>query len=118
VKIKAVILTFIFVSVISVSFSEAVFKYDAKDKRDPLTPLIDKEGNLLPEYRPASTAVTLHLEGIVWSGEGDSYAIISGTVLRAGETIGDHMVKKIERSRVILNRAGEDSVINLRGEEE
>jgi len=118
VKIKAIILTLIFVLVISVSFSEAVFKYDAKDKRDPLTPLIDKEGNLLPEYHPATTAVTLNLEGIVWSEEGDSYAIISGAVLRVGEMIGDYTVKKIERSRVILTRAGEVFTINLRGEEE
>ncbi len=117
-KIKAIILTLLFVLVISVSFSEAVFKYDAKYKRDPFTPLIDKEGNLLPEYRPAATAVTLNLEGIVWSEEGDSYAIISGAVLRVGETIGDYTVKKIERSKVILGRAGEDSIINLRGEEE
>jgi type II secretory pathway component PulC len=118
VKIKAIILTLTFVLTASVSFSEAVFKYDAKDKRDPFTPLIDKEGNLLPEYRPAATAVTLNLEGIVWSWEGDSYAIISGAVLRTGEMIGDYTVKKIERSSVILGRAGEDSMINLRGEEE
>jgi len=118
VKIKAIILTLIFVLAVSVSSGEAVFKYDAKDKRDPFTPLIDKDGNPLPDYRPASTAVTLNLEGIVWSEEGDSYAIISGTVLRSGETIGDYTVKKIERSRVILGRAGEESIINLRGEEE
>lgn len=117
-KIKAIILTLILVLAVSVSFVEAAYKYDAKDKRDPFTPLIDRNGSLLPEYRPAATAVTLNLEGIVWSGAGDSYAVISGMVLRSGETIGDYTIKKIERSRVILGRAGEETVLNLRGEEE
>lgn len=117
-KIKTIILTLVFVLAVSISSGEAVFKYDAKDRRDPFTPLIDKDGDLLPEYRPAATAVTLNLEGIVWSKEGDSYAIISGVVLRSGETVGDYTVKKIERSSVILGRAGEESIINLRGEEE
>lgn len=113
-----IILAFLIISVALSSFGQNVFKYDPKNKRDPFAPLIDKEGNSLPEYRPATTAVTLNLEGIVWSDKGESYAIISGVVLRVGEMIGDYTVKKIERSRVILTRAGEDSIINLRGEEE
>ncbi len=118
-KIKAIlILTLFAVAATSFSFSEGVFKYDSKNKRDPFIPLVDKEGNLLPEFRPVTATVELNLEGIVWSDKGESYAIISGVVLRAGEMIGDYTVKKIERSRVILTRAGEVFTINLRGEEE
>ena len=118
-KIRTVtILALIFILAISISFGENIFKYDPKDKRDPFTPLVDRDGNLLPEYRPATTAVTLNLEGIVWSEKGESYAIISGAVLREGEMIGDYTVKKIERSRVVLSRGGEISTINLGSEEE
>lgn len=118
-KIRTIIiLTLIFILAISLSFSEVVFKYDPKNKRDPFTPLVDKDGNLLPEYRPTTTDVTLNLEGIVWSEKGESYAIISGAVLREGEMLGDYIVKKIERSRVILSRGGEIFTINLGSEEE
>lgn len=94
------------------------FKYDMKNKRDPFRPLVDKDGNILPEVRPVSAAVQLNLEGIVWSGKGNSYAILGGSVVRAGDLLGDYKVKTIEKSRVILERGNEESVINLRSEEE
>ena len=94
------------------------FKYDAKNKRDPFRPLADRDGNLLPELRPVTANVELNLEGIVWSKNGDSYAIIGGAVVRAGDLLGDYTVKTIEKTRVILDRGGEESVINLRSEEE
>ncbi len=118
-RLTAVIISaFFIISAVSLSFGQNVFKYDPKNKRDPFTPLVDRDGNLLPEYRPTTTAVTLNLEGIVWSEKGESYAIISGAVLREGEMIGDYTVKKIERSRVVLSRGGEISTINLGSEEE
>lgn len=113
-----IISAFLLILTASFSFGQNVFKYDPKNKRDPFIPLVDKEGNLLPEIRPASSAVELNLEGIVWSGNGDSYAIISGLVLRAGEMIGDYTVKNVERSKVILIRAGEIFTLNLSSEEE
>ena len=94
------------------------FKYDAKNMRDPFRPLIDRDGNILPELRPVTANIELNLEGIVWSRNGDSYAIVGGSVVRAGDVLGDYKVKTIEKTRVILDRGGEESVINLRGEEE
>ena len=94
------------------------FKYDPKNGRDPFRPLVDKDGNILPELRPVAANVELTLEGIVWSKSGDSYAIVGGSVVRAGDLLGDYKVKNIEKTKVILERGGEESVINLRGEEE
>ncbi|MDD5073123.1 MAG: hypothetical protein PHX64_01440 [Candidatus Omnitrophica bacterium] len=94
------------------------FKYDPKNKRDPFRPLVDRDGNILPEMRAVTANVELTLEGIVWSRNGDSYAIVGGSVVRAGDILGDYKVKNIEKTRVILERDGEESVINLRGEEE
>jgi type II secretory pathway component PulC len=98
-------------------FGQPVFKYDAGNNRDPFRPLVDKDGNVLPEARPASAIMQLSLEGIVWSSGNDSYAIISGNVVKAGEILGDYKVVKINKNQVILNRGGEDIVLT-RGEEE
>jgi hypothetical protein len=99
-------------------FGQAVFKYDANDKRDPFRPLVDKDGNILPEARPASAVLQLNLEGIVWSKGNDSYALISGAVVKTGDMVGDYKVMKISKNQVTLNRGGEDIVLNSRGEEE
>ncbi|MFA5164733.1 MAG: hypothetical protein WC481_04145 [Candidatus Omnitrophota bacterium] len=98
-------------------FGQAAFKYDAGNNRDPFRPLVDKDGNILPEARPVSAVMQLNLEGIVWSSSRDSYAIISGNVVKIGDILGDYKVVKINKNQVILNRDGEDIVLT-RGEEE
>lgn len=99
-------------------FGQAVFRYDHGNKRDPFRPLVDKDGNILPEARPASALLQLNLEGIVWSKGNDSYAIISGTVVKTGDMLGDYKVINISRNQVTLNRGGEDIVLTSRSEEE
>lgn len=100
-------------------FGDGTFKYDFKNNRDPFRPLVDKDGNVVPEARPAaSTVLQLNLEGIVWSKSGESYAIVSGAVLREGDILGDYKVIKINKNEVVLNRAGEDFVLTSRSEEE
>jgi len=119
VKIIAVVLfILVIISTSSFLFGQGIFKYDPHSKRDPFIPLVDREGNLLPEIRPVSGVVELNLEGILWDNEGESYAVISGIVLRVGDMFGDYKVIKIERKRVILTRAGEEVTINLSSEEE
>lgn len=99
-------------------FGQAVFKYDPDNKRDPFRPLVDKDGNILPEARPANAVLQLNLEGIVWSKGNDSYALISGAVVKAGDMVGDYKVMKISKNQVTLNRGAEGIVLTLRGEEE
>lgn len=98
--------------------SEAMFKYDHHGKRDPFIPLVDKDGNLLPEVRPIGSVEELRLEGVLWDREGESYAIISGSILKVGDMLADYKLVKIERKAVILTRAGEEVRINLNEEEE
>ncbi len=100
------------------SFGQGVFKYDLHGKRDPFIPLVDKEGNLLPEMRPIGSLEELNLQGILWNEKGESYAIISGTVLRVGDALLDYKVIKIEQKGVVLTRAGEEVTINLHVVEE
>lgn len=115
---KALILILTAIAVTPALLWSENFKYDPNNKRDPFRPLVDRDGNFLPEVRPATATVELNLEGIVWSKKGDSYAILGGSVVRAGDLLGDYKVKTIEESRVILERGTEESVINLRSEEE
>jgi len=117
IKLIALFITLIILAT-TFSFGQAIFKYDPHGKRDPFIPLIDRDGNLLPEIRPAGSTVEINLEGILWDQRGESYAIISGTVLREGDYFGDYKVINIERKRVILTRAGEEITINLSEEEE
>lgn len=117
-RIKALIIFLIIIAASPALLWSESFKYDTNNKRDPFRPLVDKDGNILPEARPVTATVELNLEGIVWSRNGDSYAIVGGSVVRAGDILGDYKVKNIEKTRVILERGGEESVINLRGEEE
>jgi len=99
-------------------FAQPVFKYNVNNKRDPFRPLVDKDGNILPEARPANLSGQLNLEGIVWSDGGDSYALISGAVLKVGDELGDYKVIKITKDEVTLNRAGENIVLISRSQEE
>ena len=117
-RIRALIIFLIIIAISPALSGIENFKYDPKNKRDPFRPLVDRDGNILPEVRPVNTNVELNLEGIVWSKKGDSYAILGGTVVRAGDMLGDYKVKAIDKTKVILMRGDEESVINLRSEEE
>ena len=55
----------------------------------------------------------LSLSGIVWD-EAAPYAIISGTVVRAGDEIAGKIVKGIEPNRVILTDGQNDYVLELK----
>lgn len=117
-RVAVLISLLIVIAVSAYAIENENLGYDSKNRRDPFRPLVDREGNILPEVRPAAANVELNLEGIVWSGKGDSYAIISGSVVGVGDLLGDYKVKAIEKNRVIMGRGGEESVINLRSEEE
>jgi len=113
-----VLISFIVFAILPPLSAGENFRYDSKNKRDPFRPLVDRNGNILPEAKPAAANVELHLEGIVWSAKGDSYAILGGMVVRTGDFLGDYKVKAVEKTKVILDRNGEISVINLGSEEE
>ena len=74
--------------------------------RDPFWPLVTKDGRLIRGFGSVSFE-NLYLEGIVWDPYGSSIAMISGLILREGDSIGDFEVLKIESNRVTL-RTPED----------
>jgi hypothetical protein len=57
----------------------------------------------------------LQLSGIVYASPSDSYALISGYVVRPGDLIAGYRVEAIERDKVKLDRVGKKFVLVLGG---
>lgn len=100
------------------AFAVDKFTYDSHNKRDPFVSLITSEGNYWLGVESTDTAEEgLKLEGIVVGKNGDSYAIINGTILKIGDMIGDFKLIKIQGSSVDLEGMGKFFTIKLREEE-
>ena len=57
----------------------------------------------------------LQLTGIVYRSEAESYALVSGYLVRPGDRIAGYRVDKIEKDRVRLKRLNEVIVLALGG---
>lgn len=99
------------------SFAQDEFKYDAKDKRNPFIPLITSEGRLL-KLDKEETQGNLAIEGIVYDKQGQSFAIVNGSVVAVGDNLGDYRVWKIEQHKVIFIKDGQPMEIELKKEVE
>lgn len=93
------------------------FVYDSQGKRDPFIPLVTPDGRF-QNLEPAETTreEECKLEGIMYDKYGISYAIVDGTVVMIGDTIGDYQVLKIEEKRVIFMREGQEKTLELKKE--
>ncbi len=61
------------------------------------------------------TVEDLQLTGIVYGSANDSYALISGYLVRPGDMIAGYRVDSIEKDRVKLKRVGDVFVLVLGG---
>jgi len=86
---------------LSFSFSEEQFIYDSKGKRNPFIPLVTPDGRLL-NLDKDQVKGDLSVEGIIYDKQGSSFAIVNGSVVVAGDTIGDYQVLKIEEDKVFF----------------
>lgn len=99
-------------------FAQDVFKYDAKGKRNPFIPLVTSDGKLLKLDTSQESNKGFALEGIIYDKNGISYAIVNGSVVKAGDTVGDSQVLKIMNNKIIIIKEGQASEIELnKGEE-
>lgn len=87
-------------------FAQGDFVYEAQDRRDPFVPLISGDGRLLSFNK--ETQQELEVNGIIYDKQGASYAIVNSTVVRAGESIGEYKVLKIEEGKVVFEKNGQD----------
>ncbi len=101
----------------SLAFAEeALFKYNAKGKRDPFIPLISESGGYASDAYEASAAEDIRLEGIVWDNVKGSIAIINGEIVKEGDVMGSIKILKINKDSVIFDVGGENVKIDLNKE--
>ncbi len=101
----------------SLAFAEeALFKYNAKGKRDPFVPLISESGGYASDAYEASAAEDIRLEGIVWDDVKGSIAIINGEIAKEGDVMGSIKILKINQDSVIFDVGGESIKIDLNKE--
>ena len=95
-------------------------KYESRGKRDPLIPLLTKEGQRIfpPGYdEEVPTGVRgLSLQGIVFDGRAESYAVINDRIVREGEQIEGMKVQKVGPDFVVISAEGVDHRIDLQKE--
>jgi hypothetical protein len=94
---------------------EKKYSYKNQNKRDPFVPLISPAGYLL-NLEPEDNSV-VKLEGIMYDPHGDSIAIINGSLVRVGETIGDAVLSSIEANKITVIKDNQKVDIELRREE-
>lgn len=112
--ITCVILILVFATRI---FAQGEFIYDAKGKRNPFIPLVTSDGRLLKLDREEARG-DLSIEGIIYDKDGRSFAIVNGSVVGIGDTVGDYQVLKIEKDRVILIKEGQTFEVGMNKEGE
>lgn len=89
----------------------STFVYDDHGKRDPLWRLVNAQGVIVSfekDANAASSSDNMALEGIVYE-DGGSVAMINGTMVQVGETIGAYVVETIAPHEVVLKK-GEESL--------
>lgn len=98
------------------------FNYDSKGKRDPFTPLVNREGLLfepaVKKENPYQAETELYLEGIAYEPQGGSCAVINSEIVKSGDKIGDYQVLEVQRQKVVLVRGEEVLNLELRKEDE
>ncbi len=94
---------------------DAPFVYDPHGARDPFSPLVTAGGAMVA-YEADFAVSEMALEGII-SDAGGCAAIINGAIIEPGKMIGLYKVERIEPDRVVLQKDGVTSVLQLKKEE-
>ena len=94
-------------------FSSSAHAYDSRGVRDPFWPLVSASGTII-SYGQDVSVTDMILEGIVSSNEGMYTAIINGSVVEIGDSVGLYKVESIESKKVILFKENETFELDLK----
>lgn len=94
----------------SLAFAEE-FRYDSHGKRDPFISSQEEVGGQLGFGE-------LQLEGVIVDPKGNSYAIVNNEIIREGDLLQGFLLKKIESTKVLFEKGGEDFEVVLREDDE
>jgi len=99
--------------IFSVALAEK-FRYDRHEKRDPFFVSAER-----PQANEANTQTpsNFKIEGVIIDPGGASMAIIDGTIIKLGEQVGIHKVKKITKEGVLFSDGEKDFWVAIRTEE-
>ncbi len=92
------------------------FVYDPHGKRDPMIPVVDRNGNVLFQEGIDSNGkkvLALMLQGIIYRKNGNSKIIIDKKLYKVGDNVAGFTIKRILPSRVILTDGEEDYELRL-----
>lgn len=93
---------------------EQPFYYHDHGKRDPFWRLVNAQGVIVnydreKEPAPKAKKFQLSLEGIVFTGGGESAAMVNGEIVKIGDKVGEYVVQDITPHAVVFKK-GEDIV--------
>lgn len=94
-------------------FAQDKFTYDAQGRRNPFIPLVTADGRLL-QLDVEEAKGDIAIEGIIYDEQGGvSYAIVNGSVVKAGDFVNDAQVLRIEKDKVVLIKEGKELELEL-----
>ena len=103
----------LFSIVFLMSFIMSVHAYDDQGLRDPFWPLVSSSGTIISYGQDVSVSDMI-LEGIVSSAEGIYTAIINGSVVEIGDSVGQYKIESIESKKVIFSKENEIFELDLK----
>jgi len=83
--------------------------YDSEGRRDPFVKVSTEAA--------AIGGVRGRLQGIIYDPQKQSFAIFGGRTYKVGEGVGNLIIKKIQKDRVVVLVNGEEKVLRIREEE-
>jgi hypothetical protein len=93
--------------------------YDSGGRPNPFVPWVTADGRLqmlTSEPKKQEAHQGLSVEGIIYDKRGLSYAVINDEIVKIGDTIDGYQVLRIEESKVIVIRDGQQQEIELQEE--
>lgn len=87
--------------------------YEDGGLRDPFWPLVSSSGTII-NYGQDVSVSDMILEGIVSNGQGAFTAIINGSVVEVGDSVGQYSITNIESQKVILSKENEIFELDLK----
>ena len=86
------------------------------ESRDPMIALINEHGQILLREEEKDRGITsFHLQGIIYSPEGSSQAIINDDIFYEGDSIGGCKIETIDEVRVVLKKGEEEFILKWEG---
>ena len=92
------------------------FEYDPHGKKDPMIPVVDKDGRVLfkEDEKSGKKVVALLLQGIIYKDKGRSKAVIENKLYKVGDKVAGFIIQDITPDKVILSDGKETYELSIK----